>query len=96
MSCRYPPLADNAEDEARRHVRGLRRFYHHLLTYVLVNSGLATINLLTNPHHLWFIWPLLGWSLWLAIDALSTFARSRCLGRDWEEAKIRKLLQDRQ
>ena len=50
----------------------LRGFFIHLLTYGLVNAGLIIINLLTNPTHLWFIWPLVGWGIGIVSDAAST------------------------
>lgn len=50
----------------------LRGFFIHLLAYVLVNIGLITINLMTNPSYLWFVWPLAGWGIGLVSNALST------------------------
>jgi len=43
--------------------------YIHAGVYVLVNAILATVNLATNPDHLWFQWPLLGWGAGLALHA---------------------------
>lgn len=38
-------------------------FFIHLLVYGLVNLLLAVINIATNPNHLWFYWPLIGWGI---------------------------------
>lgn len=77
-----------AYDSAVRHVNQLKGFYGHLISYVAVNTLLIVINLVTEPHQIWFIYPLLGWGAGLAIHAISLFA----LGKGWEERKIREIL----
>jgi 2TM domain-containing protein len=63
------------------------------LQHVLVNIGLFVINLLTGGGW-WFYWPLLGWGVGLGIHALSVFAFGGRgpWDRDWEERKIRELM----
>ncbi|WP_263832137.1 helix-turn-helix domain-containing protein [Sulfurospirillum oryzae] len=36
-----------------------------VITFIGVNLLLFIINILTNPHHLWFIYPLFGWGITL-------------------------------
>ncbi|EME70479.1 hypothetical protein H261_08353 [Paramagnetospirillum caucaseum] len=48
-----------------------RTFRRHLLVFTGVMSGLAAVNLIHNPDHLWVIYPALGWGIPLAIKALS-------------------------
>jgi hypothetical protein len=48
-------------------------FYIHLAVFVVVNAGLAAINLSTPSDILWFQWPLLGWGLGLVLHALLVF-----------------------
>ena len=86
------PNLSVAERDARRQVHGLRSFYHHLLVFAMVNSGLAAINFVVSPGRLWFYWPLLGWGVWLVLHAFATFARGRWLGAEWEEQKVRQLM----
>lgn len=38
-----------------------------MVVFICVNVILFFVNMLTNPHHLWFIYPLLGWGLILLI-----------------------------
>lgn len=38
-----------------------------IVVFICVNVILFAINMLTNPHHIWFIYPLLGWGLVLLI-----------------------------
>lgn len=47
----------------------------HAFVYVLVNALLIAVNLLYTPGHYWFLYPLLGWGLGLAIQALVVFRR---------------------
>ena len=51
-------------------------FYIHLTVYVLVNLGLAAINLASGGKS-WHLWPLAGWGLGLAIHGIVTFASLR-------------------
>ena len=44
-------------------VRRIKKFYLHLIQYVVVLCILTVINLLTNPGYFWVIWPALGWVL---------------------------------
>lgn len=48
-------------------------FYNHLSVYVIVMAGLLTINLLTNPRNLWFIWPLVGWGVAILFHLFGVF-----------------------
>jgi hypothetical protein len=45
---------------ARQRVQQIKGFYTHLIIYVMVNTGLVLIDLLTSPGNFWFYWPLLG------------------------------------
>ena len=44
---------------AFRQVRKIRGLYSHVMSYVVVMSGIAAINLILMPHRIWFIFPLL-------------------------------------
>jgi hypothetical protein len=84
---------DDLRRVAARHADaeiGLRK---HAVTYVAVNVGFVALNLITDPHELWFQWPLIGWGIGLAAQALSVY-RLRHEGRR-EEIIARKLRQMR-
>jgi hypothetical protein len=49
------------------------QFYKSLSTYVVVNLFLIALNLITSRHNLWFVYPLLGWGLGLALQGIRTF-----------------------
>ncbi|MGD9380783.1 MAG: 2TM domain-containing protein [candidate division WOR-3 bacterium] len=79
-------------ERARKRVDELKSFYSHLFVYLAVNTGLFLLNILTSPRHLWFYWPLIGWGIGLTIHGLSVFGTQRFLGKDWEERKIKELV----
>ena len=70
-------MTPNSEPElqrrARRRVNQKMGFYIHASVFVLVNLGLAAINLATGGKS-WHWWPLAGWGLGLAIHGIVTFA----------------------
>ena len=47
----------------------LRGFVNHLAAYFIVMIWLVAINLIAAPGHPWFVWPLVGWMVPLAIHA---------------------------
>jgi hypothetical protein len=80
---------------AKRRVNQKMGFYIHLAVYVLVNLGLAAINLVGGGQR-WHLWPLAGWGLGLAIHGIVTFAslrgegvRERMLDDELERLKQR-------
>jgi hypothetical protein len=78
--------------KAKERVEALRGFYIHLTVYVIVNLGLFIINMMTSPETLWFIWPLMGWGIAIALHALRVFVERP--GSSWEEKKIAELMQE--
>lgn len=42
-------------------------FKINLSAYVIVNSALVTINMLTVPHFPWFFFPMCGWGFGLTM-----------------------------
>ena len=77
--------------EAKKRVEDIKGFYFHLVTFILVNAVLVVINLLTSPEYLWFIWPIIGWSVGLVIHGFSVF--SNIWGKSWEERKIKEIME---
>ncbi len=77
-------------EDARRHVRRLRAFYAHLVVFLLVNAGLAALNLLVG-RRLWFLWVTVPWGMTLAARGLS-LAGPGFLGKAWEERKVDEYL----
>jgi hypothetical protein len=82
-----------AFERARRRVGQLRGFYGNLFAYVVIIAFLAVLNLLTDPGYPWFLWAAAGWGLGVVLHAYATFAEHGILGREWEERKIREIME---
>ncbi|MDU8926272.1 2TM domain-containing protein [Alisedimentitalea sp. MJ-SS2] len=61
---------------AKRRAEAKYGFFVHIAVYAVVMLLLLVINLLTAPNTLWFIWPLIGWGLAVALHGLRVFALS--------------------
>ncbi len=81
-------------ERARRRLVSEKGFYVHLATYVLVIAGLFIINVLTGHGRWWFVWPAIGWGIGIAVHALSAFGLIGLLGRDWEERRLKELMEE--
>lgn len=79
--------------KAQKRVEDIKGFYGNLGSYVIVITGLAILNIVTSPQHLWFIYPAIGWGLGVLVHGMSVFNYMPFMGRDWEERKIRELLE---
>jgi hypothetical protein len=60
---------------------------------VFVNILLLLINLLTDQSSLWFYLQLLGWGIGLAAHAFLVYGAGNIMGKEWEEQKIRQILE---
>lgn len=85
--------------KARDRVQEIKGFYAHAAMYLLANAALVALNLATlhkNDGIIWFIWPVIGWGVVLAVHAISVFGIGRFLGKDWEQRRIQQELDRRQ
>jgi hypothetical protein len=55
----------------------MRGFFVHLFVYLAVNALLIVVNLLYDPSYYWFLFPLLGWGVALAVHAFAAFRHRR-------------------
>lgn len=85
------PAYKRAQRRAQRRVRELKGFYSHLAIYCIVITALFLINIATGRGW-WFFWPAIGWGIGIAVHALSVYGLDSMLGADWEERKIRELM----
>lgn len=81
-------------ERARGFVRRLRGVYIHVAAYIVVNTFLIVVDLMTTPDLIWFYWPLLGWGIGLGAHVASIFIGDKFLGREWEERKMREFLKN--
>ena len=78
--------------KAKEKVKCLKDFYSHLVAYCLVISFLVFVNLKTSPGYYWFWFPMFGWGIGVGIHAFSVFGKDLILGEDWEDKKIKELM----
>lgn len=83
--------------EARRRVKKLKGFYTHLIIYILVNLLIVLINIQNlKPGESYFkpenFITLFFWGIGLLAHGLSVFLPQFVLGKDWEERKIREIM----
>ena len=71
------PLTEEEILRRAKHRVGLKTgFMTHALAYLLVNLGLAALNLYTGGER-WHYFPLFGWGLGLAIHGIVTWIALR-------------------
>lgn len=77
---------------AKKRVENLKAFYIHLTVYILVNVMLFVINIISDASYLWFLYPLGGWGVGVAVHGLTTLSFGE-FGADWEEKKIKEFME---
>ncbi|MCU7614502.1 2TM domain-containing protein [Chryseobacterium sp. GMJ5] len=80
---------DKSYEKAHKRVKEIKSFYANLTSYCIIIPCLAIINVITSPHDLWFYFPMLGWGIGIAAHGMSVFG----IGKNWEEKKIREILE---
>ena len=62
-----------SQETALKRAKAKVEFRIHLITYIVINTILAVINLTLTPESIWFKWPLLGWSIGIIFHAVSIY-----------------------
>jgi len=79
---------------AKARVDELKAFYNHVIIYVIINSLIAGFNYYADGWRFpWFLFPLLGWGIGLISHAAGTFRLNPLMGKDWEERKLREIME---
>ncbi|MGV8914778.1 MAG: 2TM domain-containing protein [Kaistella sp.] len=80
--------------EAKKRVKRLKGFYIHATVYILVNLFLIANNVQRgmNFFDINNYWTAIFWGVGLLGHALSVFLPNMIMGKDWEEKKIRELM----
>ena len=83
--------------EAKTRVKKLKGFYSHLTIYILVNLFIVFINIQDlKPGESYFQYKnfitLFFWGIGLVAHGMSVFVPQFVLGRNWEERKIKELM----
>lgn len=79
--------------QAKKRVKQIKGFYIHLTVYVLVNLFLIAAKFFKNEEYeSGNFWGMGMWGVGLAIHGLSVFLPGFLFGNDWEERKIREIM----
>jgi len=71
--------------------RQVREFREHFFAYIIINTLLVAINLMTAGTVDWAIWPILGWGVGLAFHAWGSLnTGSETFQEEFEDFRSRK------
>ncbi|WP_298764505.1 2TM domain-containing protein [uncultured Polaribacter sp.] len=87
-------LENSKYAKAIEKVERLKEFYQNLVSYCLVIPFLIFINLRFSPGFYWFWFPLFGWGIGLTFHFLEINNYNLFLGKNWEDRKIRELMEE--
>lgn len=82
--------------QALKRVKRIKGFYTHLMVYIVINIGLLIVNNNNSTENFWR-WQtfstVLFWGIGLLAHGLSVFMPTMIMGKDWEERKIKELME---
>jgi hypothetical protein len=85
-------LEDKRYENAKIRVKRIKEFYIHFAIYLLLVPFFIFLNFRTTGFP-WAIFPILGWGLGVLGHASEAFNYNPILGRNWEDKKIRELME---
>ncbi|WP_299683112.1 2TM domain-containing protein [uncultured Tenacibaculum sp.] len=89
-------ISDNFENnsyiKAVERVEKMKEFYRNLASYLICIPFFIFINLRFSPQFHWFYFPIIGWGIGVLFHGLEVYNYNMFLGKDWEERKIRELM----
>lgn len=91
--------SDERYDLAFKRVKRIKGFYVHFLVYVLVNAFIISRNFFghRSENEIFWSWGTFStaifWGIGLLAHGLSVFGRDLFFGDNWEEKKIKELIE---
>jgi len=76
---------------AKKQVKEIRGFYSHLIIYLIFCVFFIFLNSRSGGFP-WAIFPIAGWGLGVLGHASEAFNYSIFFGKDWEERKIKEIM----
>lgn len=83
---------DHKYRKAKKRINKIKSFYSHAIIYAIVILLLVLLNFYTTDFP-WVVFPALGWGVGLLAHGLCTFGHNLVLGTNWEERKIKELME---
>lgn len=84
-------ISDKKYARAKKKVEELKGFYIHLVIYLLMIPVFIYMNMKSTGFP-WAIFPIIGWGAGISSHAMEVFNYNPFLGKNWEERKIRELM----
>ncbi len=84
-------ISEKKYARAKEHVEKLKGFYIHFAIYLMMMPVFIFLNYRSTGFP-WAIFPILGWGFGVAGHAMETFNYNPLLGKDWEEKKMKELM----
>jgi hypothetical protein len=84
-------ISDKRYQKAKERVNEIKGFYGNLIAYCIVISFLVWLNLKSTSFP-WAIFPAMGWGFGLLIHGMEAFGYNPLWGKNWEEKKIKELM----
>ena len=86
---------ENRYLRAKDQVAEIKKFYTSLFFYIVFISFLAGLNYYTNEwRYMWFLWAALGWGIGLIFQAFKAYRWAPFFDKNWEEKKIKELMDE--
>ena len=84
-------ISDKKYARAKKKVEELKGFYIHFAIYLLMIPVFIYMNMKSTGFP-WAIFPIIGWGAGISSHAMEVFNYNPFLGKNWEEKKIRELM----
>jgi len=78
-------------DRAKKYVEQLKGFYIHFAIYLIMIPVFIYLNFISTGFP-WALFPIIGWGVGISGHAMEVFNYNPFLGKNWEERKIRELM----
>lgn len=88
-------FTNNTQDNylrAKEKVAKLRSFYRHATIYGIFCIVFIWLNIQGGSNFPWAIFPIIGWGFGVLGHASETFEFNFFFGRDWEDRKIKEMM----
>ncbi|MEH6408821.1 MAG: 2TM domain-containing protein [Leeuwenhoekiella sp.] len=84
-------LDDKKYFRAKKHVEALKGFYANFILYLISIPIFIGLNVFSSSFP-WALFPILGWGMGVAFHGAEVYNWNPFLGRNWEERKIKALM----
>jgi hypothetical protein len=90
-------LEEHKYIRAKKRVKAIKGFYIHLTVYLIVNAFIIISGAMSSGEwKIFWDWNLFStaffWGIGIAFHAFNVFGMNFLLGKDWEERKIKEIM----